>query len=151
MDNSLKIHFIEASTVVGGIMLLAGAAVKITGWEYASWIFSAGALFFASAQFSDRYCGDDRIMKRLRFQQVLGAVFIVITAVLMYTDQYHLKLTANPTGMNEKLRSLLLSVTKRNSWIVTLTMAAVFELYSAFRMEKRQIQLKSKIQSDNNF
>lgn len=151
MDNSLKKHFIEASTVVGGIMLLAGAAVKITGWEYAAWIFSAGALFFSTAQLSDSYSGDDRIMKRLRFQQVLGAVFLVITAILMYTDQYHLKLTSNPMGMNEKLRSLLMSVTKKNSWIMTLSIAAIFELYSAFRMEKRQSQLNSKGQSDNNF
>ena len=143
MDNTLKTHFQEACTVVGGTLLLVGAAVMITGWEYAPWLFSAGALFFVPAQLSDSYRGDDPIMKRLRFQQVLGAVFILVTAVLMYAGPYHARLMQEASGMNDTLRSILLSLTRKNSWIVTLAIAAVFELYSAFRMEKRQKQLDS--------
>lgn len=137
-------RLMEACTVVGGVMLLVGAAVRITGWDYSPWIFAAGSVLFAAAQFSDHYQGKDGIMKRLRWQQILGAMFLLLTAVLMFTDGYHLRLMENASGMNEKLRSFLLALTKKNSWIVTLTIAAVFELFSSTRMEKRQKALDAK-------
>lgn len=48
--------------------------------------------------------------RRLSRQQLLGALFLLITGVLMFVERH-------------------------NSWIVTLTIAAVFELYTAFRMK----------------
>ena len=137
-------RLLEACTVVGGVLLLIGAAVRITGWDYSPWIFATGSFLFAAAQFSDSYQGNDAVMKRLRAQQILGALFLLLTAMLMFTDGYHLRLMENASGMNEKLRSFLLALTKKNSWIVTLTIAAVFELFSSLRMEKRQNVLDEK-------
>lgn len=130
-DNRL----IESFSTVGGLLLLVGAAVYITGWSYAPYLYVVGSVMFAVAQFADRYEGDDRIVKRLRFQQVLGACFLLLTAVLMFSDPLHSYLLTN-TSLAPGLRSFLLDLTRRNNWIVSLSIGAVFELYSAFRMDR---------------
>ena len=139
MDNKQN-RLIESFTVVGAVLLLFGAAVYITGWSYSPYMYLVGSIMFAIGQFADRYEGDDKIMKRLRAQQVTGAVFLLITGVLMFSDGIHSWLLNN-TSMGANLRSILLELTRRNNWIVTLSIGAVFELYSSFRMDsisKRQ-------------
>ena len=128
-------RLIESFTTVGGILLLFGAGVFITGWEYAPYLYLAGSIMFACGQFSDRYNGDDRIMKRLRAQQVAGACFLLLTAVLMFSEGIHSRILSDAT-IGGNLRSFLLAVTRRNNWILTLTIGAVFELYSSFRMDR---------------
>ncbi len=128
-------RLIESFTTVGGVLLLFGAAIFITGWEYAPYIYLVGSLMFACGQFADRYEGDDRIMKRLRGQQVLGACFLLLTAALMFSGAIHERLLADVT-LGGRMRSFLLDLTRRNNWIVTLSIGAVFELYSSFRMDR---------------
>lgn len=132
---------INTIMTIGGVLLLIGAVVMITGWDYAPYIYLLGSIMFASAQLSDRYDGDDLILKRLRLQQVLGAILLVVTGFLMFSEQYHQKLMFDE-GMNENIRSFLLTLTARNSWIVTLCIAALFELYSIFRIDARNKQLE---------
>ncbi len=94
----------------GGILLLAGAALQITRWVAAPYIYMAGALMFGYVQVAEaRYEGQNFIIRRLRRQQVFGAVALVIAGVLMFTMH-------------------------RNEWVVCLCIAAVFELYTAFRL-----------------
>lgn len=133
MDNREN-RLIESFTTVGGVLLLFGAAVFITGWDYAPFIYLAGSVMFASGQFADRYTGDDKIIKRLRFQQVLGACFLLLTAALMFADGIHSMLLTDNT-ISPGLRSFLLGLTRKNNWIVTLSIGAVFELYSSFRLD----------------
>lgn len=128
-------RLIESFTTVGGVLLLVGAAVYITGWSYAPYFYMAGSVMFASGQFADRYTGDDKIVKRLRFQQVLGAVFLLLTAVLMFAEPIHNHILLK-TGMSPNLRSFLLDLTRKNNWIITLSVGAIFELYSSFRLDK---------------
>ena len=128
-------RLIESFTTVGGVLLLFGAAIFITGWEYAPYIYLVGSLMFACGQFADRYEGDYRIMKRLRGQQVLGACFLLLTAALMFSGAIHERLLADVT-LGGRMRSFLLDLTRRNNWIVTLSIGAVFELYSSFRMDR---------------
>lgn len=135
MENDKKKRLIESFTTVGGVLLLFGAAVFITGWEYAPYLYVAGSLMFACGQFADRYDGTDRIMKRLRLQQVLGACFLLLTAALMFSDVFHVMLL-NAESMRPGIRSFLLDLTRPNNWIVTLSIGAVFELYSSFRMDR---------------
>lgn len=97
-------------------------------------MYLVGSIMFAIGQFADRYEGDDKIMKRLRAQQVTGAVFLLITGVLMFSEGIHFWLLNN-ASMGTNLRSILLELTRRNNWIVTLSIGAVFELYSSFRMD----------------
>lgn len=133
MDNREN-RLIESFTTVGGVLLVLGAAVYITGWEYSPYFYLAGSVMFASGQFADRYTGNDPIVKRLRFQQVLGAIFLLLTAALMFSAPLHNRLLAD-MGMGGKMRSFLLEITRKNNWIVTLTIGAVFELYTAFRLD----------------
>lgn len=128
-------RLIESFTTVGGVLLLFGASVYITGWEYAPYLYLVGSLMFACGQFADRYEGDDPIMKRLRFQQVLGACFLLITALLMFSESIHTRLLSD-TALGGNMHSFLLAVTRKNNWIVTLTLGAVFELYSSFRLDR---------------
>lgn len=128
-------RLIEAFITVGGVLLLFGAAVYITGWEYAPYLYLAGSAMFACGQFADRYEGDDRIMKRLRGQQVLGACFLLLTAVLMFSGGIHERLLTD-VSLGGRMRSFLLELTRKNNWIVTLSIGAIFELYSSFRMDR---------------
>lgn len=128
---------------IGGVLLLVGAMVMITGWDYAPYIYLLGSVMFASAQMSDRYDGDDMILKRLRLQQVLGSILLVITGFLMFSGNYHQQLMFN-NSMNDTLRTFLLSLTAKNSWIVTLCIATLFELYSSFRIDARNKELEEK-------
>lgn len=128
-------RLIESFTTVGGVMLLMGAAVFITGWEYAPYFYLVGSIMFACGQFADRYDGTDPIIRRLRFQQVLGACFLLLTAALMFSESAHAWLMRN-TNVGDNMRSFLLLLTRKNNWIVTLSIGAVFELYSSFRLDR---------------
>ena len=96
--------------MAGSIILLVGAVLQITRWVLAPYIYLVGAVLFAYVQvMGDRYEGKNLIIRRLRRQQILGAMALVLAGVLMLTMH-------------------------RNEWIVCLTVAAVLELYTAFRI-----------------
>lgn len=99
--------------IIGALLLLAGAALMITGWTLAPYLFCVGALLFAAMQMTDRYEGQDITVKRLRRQQLIGSLMLLVTGVLMFVERH-------------------------NGWIVTLTIAAVIQLYTAFRMPEKQ-------------
>ena len=94
---------------VGAPLLLVGAMLQITDSEFSPIIYTLGAVLFAYAQVMCRYEGKNLIIRRLRRQQILASVLFVFTGVLMF-------------------------VTEHNEWILCLTIAAVLELYTAFRI-----------------
>lgn len=105
-------------SVTGAVLLLVGAMLQITRWELAPYLYTLGAVMFAYVQvMGGRYDGKNFVIKRLRRQQIFGAMALVFAGVLMFT-------------------------TKRNEWIACLSVAAVLELYTAFRipqeLEKEQ-------------
>lgn len=96
--------------IIGALMLLAGAMLQITRWELSPYIYTVGAVLFAYVQvMMGRYEGKNLIIRRLRRQQIIGAALLVFAGVLMFTS-------------------------KRNEWIVCLTIAAVLQLYTAYRI-----------------
>jgi len=95
--------------IVGAVLLLAGAMLQITRWELSPYIYTLGAVLFAYVQVMSRYEGKNLVISRLRRQQVLGAVLLVFAGVLMF-------------------------VTRHNEWVLCLTIAAVLQLYTAFRI-----------------
>ena len=99
--------------IIGALLLLAGAALMITGWTLAPYLFCVGALLFAAMQMTDRYEGKDITVKRLRRQQLIGSLMLLVTGVLMFVERH-------------------------NGWIVTLTIVAVIQLYTAFRMPEKE-------------
>ena len=94
---------------VGAVLLLVGAMLQITGWELSPILYTIGAVMFAYVQVMSRYEGKNLIIRRLLRQQILGAVLLVFAGVLMF-------------------------VTKHNEWVLCLTVAAILELYTAFRI-----------------
>ena len=102
----------------GGIVLLAGAVMPLfPGLLVAgSWVFTAGSLLFSSMQMLARYEGSNFTVRRLRRQQLLGAILLLVTAGLLLMKAY-------ATG---PLRG--------DEWKLTLTIAAVLEVYTAFRL-----------------
>ena len=94
---------------VGAVLLLVGAMLQITRWELSPILYTIGAVMFAYVQVMSRYEGKNLIIRRLRRQQILGAALLVFVGVLMF-------------------------VTKHNEWVLCLTVAAILELYTAFRI-----------------
>lgn len=95
--------------MIGAGLLLIGAMLQITRWEFSPYLYTLGAIFFAYVQVMDGYEGKNLIVRRLRRQQILGAVLLVFAGVLMF-------------------------FTRHNEWILCLTVAAILELYTAFRI-----------------
>ena len=95
--------------VVGAVLLLVGAMLQITRWELSPYIYTLGAAMFAYVQVMSRYEGKNLVVRRLRRQQIIGASLLVFAGVLMF-------------------------VTRHNEWVLCLSVAAVIQLYTAFRI-----------------
>lgn len=94
---------------VGAVVLLVGAVLKMALPVYAAYIYTAGALLFAVMQFLGRPRTKSFVLRRLVFQQQIGAICLVAAGVLMFTHV-------------------------RNEWIVAMFLGALFELYTSFRI-----------------
>lgn len=106
-------QLLPALFIAGAIMALTGAAIYITGWIYAPYMYTIGAGFIALAQVNTPVKGKSKTLKRLRIQQIFGALALVLTGAFMFT-------------------------THGNEWIACLTIAAVLELYTAFRIPQEE-------------
>ena len=109
-------QLVPALFAVGALMALVGAAVFITRWIYAPYIYTIGAGFVALAQINTPVKGKSKTLKRLRIQQIFGAVALVLTGAFMFS-------------------------TRGNVWIACLTIAAILELYTAFRIPQEEAKL----------
>lgn len=112
-------QFIPALFFIGALMALFGAAVFITKWVYAPYIFTIGAGLVAIAQVNTPVKGKSKILNRLRIQQIFGALALILTGAFMFT-------------------------THGNEWIACLTIAAVLELYTAFRIPQEEEKCNGK-------
>lgn len=103
--------------IIGGILLVVGAALYITQWAWAPYMYIIGSFLFGAMQMLDRYTGKSFILRRLRRQQLVGAIALMLTGVLMLASNH-------------------------NEWILCLLVGCIFELYTAFRipqeLEKEQ-------------
>lgn len=106
-------QLVPALFIAGAVMALTGAAIYITGWICAPYIYTIGAGFIALAQVNTPVKGKSKTLKRLRIQQIFGAFALVLTGAFMFT-------------------------THGNEWIACLTIAAVLELYTAFRIPQEE-------------
>lgn len=95
--------------MVGAVLLLAGAMLQITRWDVSPYIYTLGALMFGYVQVMSRYEGQNLIVRRLRRQQIMGAMLLVFAGVLMF-------------------------VARHNEWILCLSIAAFIQLYTAYRI-----------------
>lgn len=102
----------------GGILLVAGAIMPMLHAvsSHAAVVFALGALLFGCMQMLQRYKGCNFIVRRLRRQQIFGALLLIVSGGLMVMKQYHLG----------RIRG--------DEWKITLIVAALLELYTAFRI-----------------
>ena len=111
----------QAFMLVGAVMALTGAAVYITGWVLAPYVYTIGATFvytigatlFALGQINTPARVQNAIVRRLRRQQILGALILVLTGAFML-------------------------FTHGNEWIVSLTIAAILQLYTSIRIPQEE-------------
>ena len=106
-------QLIPALFAVGAVMLLAGAARFILrGWPLSPYIYTVGATMVALAQINLRPSVKSH-RQRLRRQQIFGALLLVLTGAFML-------------------------FTRGNEWIVSLTIAAILELYTSVRIPQEE-------------
>ena len=108
----------NAISMIGGVLLIVGALLPLAGVmaEYAPYVFTLGALSYGGTQMLRRYEGKNTTIIRLRRQEIIGALLLMVSAVLMLVSSFRLL----PLHGGE--------------WKVCLSIAVVFELYTAFRL-----------------
>lgn len=106
--------------VVGAVLILFGATTHITGWVYSSYLFVMGATLLSIAQINSFYRGNNKILRRLYGQQLLGAFFLLLAGFFMF-------------------------FLVRNEWILAMSVGAFLELYTAFRIPREE-----KKEAENN-
>ena len=108
----------NAISMIGGVLLIVGALLPFAGVmaEYAPYVFTLGALSYGGTQILRRYEGKNTTIVRLRRQEIIGALLLMVSAVLMLVSSFRLL----PLQGGE--------------WKVCLSIAVVFELYTAFRL-----------------
>ena len=89
--------------------MVVGSALYITHWPWAPYIYIIGSFMFGAMQMLDRYTGKNLVLRRLRRQQLLGAIALMLTGILMLTCRH-------------------------NEWILCLLVGCLVELYTAFRI-----------------
>ncbi len=105
---------------LGGILLVVGAASPMFIPQYAPYVFTVGALLFSSVQLADRYEGGNLIIRRLRRQQMFGALLLLVTAALMLCSHFSI------------------APFRGREWGITLLIAAVLEVYTSFRISHEE-------------
>lgn len=120
MKNRLRMKKLNkvqnAVYMVGAILVLVGAATYITGSVWSFGLFAVGACAFSSMQLLAGYEGHNFVVRRLRMQQIFGALLLLATAVLM------------------AMHTFRFGFARSHEWMVTLAIACVLELYTAFRI-----------------
>ena len=101
---------------VGGVLRLIGADAFMWLPLWARVACTVGALLFAPLQMLQRYEGRSFTIRRLRRQQLLGALALLVTACLMI------------------MQVCQVGFARRNEWVVALAIACVLEFYTAFRI-----------------
>lgn len=103
---------------IGGLLIVIGAAMPIFIPEtfLTPYVFSLGALLFAAVQLLTPMPNLGITVKRLVWQQRIGALLLLATGVLMFCSRYGV----SPFSGAE--------------WQMSLAIAAVLEVYTAFRL-----------------
>lgn len=106
----------NAILMVGGILLIVGAALYMFKPLAAFVIYTLGVLGFGCMQMLQTYDGKNFIVRRLRRQQLLGVVALLLGACCMCMQTFRFGFAI------------------RNEWVVCLAIGAVMELWTAFRI-----------------
>lgn len=96
--------------IVSAVLLLAGAALYITEWEYAAFLFAIGAAGLTLIYSTEPHKYTDIRRRRLQRFNLMAGVLMIAASMLMFND--------------------------RNEWMLCLTIAAILQFYAAFAAPK---------------
>lgn len=74
--------------ILGGVCTFSGIILQFAEWQYAPFVFSAGALLlvFSQVVYSLQSKNDDKRIQRLRRLQFLASLLLVMAAYLMFNN-----------------------------------------------------------------
>lgn len=112
----------NAIYAAGGLLLVAGVILySVPGAEQAApYVYSVGTVGYVSMQMLARYDGRNLVLRRLRRQQLFSAVLLLLSALLMCMDVWRV------------------GPLRGGAWLLLLTIAAVYQVYTAFRIPSEQ-------------
>ena len=119
--------------LLGALLMVIGAGTTMLAWESAAYVFSVGALGFASMQMLQRYEGSNFVLRRLRWIQLVSDVFFLISGLLMIASKGNIFGLSYITYMEYVY----------NKWVITLLVAAILQLYSTHRIG-RELEKEAK-------
>ena len=102
--------------MVGGILLVAGAAFFMLNNRVAFALYTIGVLGFGCMQMLQTYDGSNFIIRRLRRQQLLGVLALFVGGCCMCMQTFRFGFAI------------------RNEWVVFVAIGAILELWTAFRI-----------------
>ncbi len=94
---------------LGYIGVIAGALLHIFEWQPSFWIFAVGAIVLITTRMFTLPKTDDKRTRRLYAQLMIGALCLLGTIYLMYTQN--------------------------NAWAITLTISAFIDTWVSFRIK----------------
>ena len=101
---------------MGGLLVLVGAMLNPVESLVAVYVYCVGALMFVAMQRLESYEGDSFVVRRLRRQQIVGGLLLLLSGVAMFGQEYHIMYM------------------QHNEWLIILLIAAMLELYTSFRI-----------------
>ena len=110
--------------LLGALLMVIGAGTSVLAWGSAPYVFSVGALGFASMQMLQRYEGSNFVIRRLRRIQLVSDVFFLLSGLLMIANK------GNFLGLSY----ITYIEYVYNKWVITLLIAALLQLYSTHRI-----------------
>ena len=110
--------------LLGALLMVIGAGTRMLAWGSAPYVFSVGALCFASMQMLQRYEGSNFVIRRLRRIQLVSDVLFLVSGLLMIANK------GNFLGLSYMTYIEYVY----NKWVITLLVAAILQLYSTHRL-----------------
>lgn len=107
----------NAIALCGSIILFVGLVLQFIKYEFAPYIYLVGAILVAWIQVKYGYDGKNLVIRRLRRQQLIGVMLLVLAGVMMLL--WH-----------------------RNEWVICLSISAFLQLYTAFRIPQEEAREK---------
>ena len=111
--------------LIGAVLMVIGAGISLLGWWFYPYVYSAGALCYASMQLLQRYEGTNVTIRRLRRMMIASDFLILLTGVLMFAD------AQNYFGISQMAYLQYVY----HKWVVTLLIAALLQLYVTHRLD----------------
>lgn len=116
----------SAIFTIGAIMMVIGCVCFVLMLSPAPYIYGVGAVMFVIMQLRQRYEGRNFVIRRLRRIVMVSDFLLLFTGVMMFANRSY-----DFLGLD--LLTWLQYV--HNNWVVTLLIAAVLQLYTAYRID----------------